>query len=92
MGFPSSEELTINRFHIQNHATPVSYLRMRTAPFFVSLAFIFALSDSHCSFAAEPPASAPDSVVPSQDAIDDCVRREMDSQHIPGLSLAADSP
>jgi CubicO group peptidase (beta-lactamase class C family) len=61
---------------------------MRTAPFLFSLALILASFDFRWSFGGAAPASLAASVVPSQDAIDDYVRREMDSQHIPGLSLA----
>ncbi len=75
------------RAPIRKRAAPVSIARMRFTPFCVCLTFVFALCEHGRSFGGEstPPSAASDA--PSQDAIDECVRREMDSQQIPGLSL-----
>src|SRR5215472_219323 len=73
---------------IQNRTATVSLSLMRATPYIFSLAFILAFSGSRWSFGSESPARLAASVVPSQDTIDEYVRREMDSQHIPGLSLA----
>jgi len=50
---------------------------------------MLALTRSRCpGFASEPTPPSAASETPPQSAIDEYVRREMDSQHIPGLSLA----
>jgi len=55
----------------------------------VPLISILALSGSRCpSFASEPTPPSAASETPPQGALDDYIRREMDSQRIPGLSLA----
>src|SRR2546426_8469609 len=74
---------------IQKRRGKVSMVQMRAAMIRVPLIFMLALSGSRCpSFASEPAPPSAASETPPQSALDEYIRREMDSQHIPGLSLA----
>jgi CubicO group peptidase (beta-lactamase class C family) len=62
---------------------------MRVTPPCLSLLLILALSESRFpSFAGEAPSPSAGSETPPQSAIDEYISRQMDSQHIPGLSIA----
>jgi CubicO group peptidase (beta-lactamase class C family) len=62
---------------------------MRIPLFCVPSVFLLAMYWSLCpSLAGEPAASAASPEAPKQPAIDEYIGREMESQHIPGLSLA----
>jgi D-alanyl-D-alanine carboxypeptidase len=74
---------------IQKRLSAVSFLQMRITPFCVSLAFILSLCEFRCpSFGGEPTTSLGASGAPPEGVIDEYIIREMDSQRIPGLSLA----
>ncbi len=61
---------------------------MRITPLLTSLVLTLALPESPSAFGQELPSRIPIRMLSAQDEIDDYVRREMDSQHIPGLALA----